>query len=119
MCRRVSPAATVWLTARTNAVENVLVALHADLPDTDETAGVTLPAIRCTMGELVAEVAAHRDTLEFAVSCRPDAVLERGFGHWPKLDASLAAGHGFRDDGDLRTLVDSVITDIQAWDCTT
>lgn len=110
----VSSAATVWITSCATAVENVLAALHGDILDTDDVPGVTLPAVRCTMAELVAEVAAHNETREFAVTYQPDAGMERGFGRWPALDSSRATSQGFRADRDLRSLVDSVINDIRS-----
>jgi len=65
-----------------------------------------LPALRASMQELVAAIAAlHDPGVSARVSYRPDARLQAQFASHPPLHCPASLEAGFHHDGDLRRLV--------------
>jgi nucleoside-diphosphate-sugar epimerase len=95
----VGPDATVWLMSVGRAAANLVHALHAP-----SSPAITLPALRTSIADLVATIAAGRPT---AIGYAPDPDQEAQFGCQPPLETPLAESLGFRHDGDLANLVQS------------
>jgi D-erythronate 2-dehydrogenase len=70
---------------------------------------VTLPALRITMGDLVAEVAHQCGCSVNLVSYEPDPELEAAFAAQPRLSTPAAVRAGFGHDGTLEALVGSAL----------
>ena len=100
-----SREATVWVMSASRAIDNLLHA--AGLPRTPAASvrAFTLPALRVTMGELVAAVVRRTGCDQALVSFERDAALEAQFGRLPPLETRTADGLGFRHDGDLDALI--------------
>jgi nucleoside-diphosphate-sugar epimerase len=104
----VSPDATLWLMSRQLTVHNLIHALGID-----ENRSLTLPALRTTMGTLVAAVARKTDADPALVSYTPDIAIESGFGRQPPLATDLADILGFRADPDVDALVAAALSDMK------
>jgi nucleoside-diphosphate-sugar epimerase len=109
----VSAQATTWLLSRSRTVENILHALEADSAAMPDNRALALPALRCEMAALVKAILNHAGQDEDLISYAPAAAVERIFGRYPPLITKKARSLGFRDDGDLKTLVRNVFTDIE------
>jgi len=96
----VGPDATIWLMSVDRAAANLVHAL-----DCPSGPAINLPALRASVADLVAAVAGGRPS---AITYRPDPDLEAQFGRYPPLATPLADGLGFRHDGDLAGLVQSI-----------
>ena len=99
-----APDATTWLMSAKVCAANLV---DAALPRSAGEA-LTLPALTVGLGDLVAELARVGDTSGISFDEVPR--LRRAFGSHPPLDASEAAAHGFRSDGDLASLVRTAST---------
>ena len=73
------------------------------------TRAVTLPALRVAMRDLVANIARHAGTSAGTVRYKPDHDLESVFGAYPPLATEVAEALGFASDGELSTLVATVL----------
>jgi nucleoside-diphosphate-sugar epimerase len=105
----VSASGTIWAQSVACVAQNFVHALTLDPALLPPTRAVTLPALRVTMGDLAAEVAAQVGASTDLVSYAPDAALEAAFAAQPPLDTPAAQGAGFRHDGDLAALVASAL----------
>jgi D-erythronate 2-dehydrogenase len=101
----VSPGATMWLMSVSQLVSNLLHALNGDA-----TGSITLPALRVTMAELVANVANATGADPGLASYAPDPEIQAGFGNQPPLTTARADTLGFRHDGTVTQLVESALT---------
>ncbi len=105
----VSAEARFWLMSADRVAANLAHALR--MPDASlPTRAVTLPALHVSMAMLVAAIARAIGASPSLVDYRPDAVLEAQFGAYPPLFTPAARAAGFADDGDLATLVDTVLS---------
>lgn len=108
----VSPDASMWMMSVRQIVRNLTHAVEA--PDADgEPAAVTLPAVRATMAELVAEISRQTGSDPALVHYTPDPALEAMFGRYPQLDVRAAPAMGFTDDGSLAALVTAAVDAIR------
>lgn len=107
----VSPDATTWLMSVDRIVRNLRYALEA-VPEVGEPYALTLPAVRTSMQDLVAEISRQTGAEGTWVTYRPDPSLESGFGRFPPLDAAAARTAGFSDDGSLTGLVGAALDHI-------
>ena len=105
----VGPDATAWLMSARCCVDNLVRALDAPA---ETPAAVTLPAVRASMGELVAAIAAARGRDPGLVTYAPDPALEAQFGRQPPLTATAAEAAELNSDGDLAALVANVLEDL-------
>jgi nucleoside-diphosphate-sugar epimerase len=96
----VSPDATMWLMSVGQVADNLAHAVAIDA-----TGAVTLPALRVTMGALVAAIARATGADPALISYEPDPALEAGFGRLPPLTTQAAEAMGFVHDGTLADLV--------------
>lgn len=112
----VSAQATTWLLSRRRTVENIVHALESDSAAMPENRAVALPALRCEMAALVKAILNHAGQDEGLMSYAPAESVERIFGSYPPLITKKARALGFRDDGDLETLVRNVFADIETWE---
>jgi nucleoside-diphosphate-sugar epimerase len=101
----VSPGGTMWVMSVRCAAANLIHALTLDAALLPESRTLTLPALRLTMAELVAAVAAFRKADPGLVAYEPDARLEAAFAAQPPLATPLAEAAGFAHDGDEQKLV--------------
>lgn len=76
------------------------------------TRAVTLPALRISMADLVAEIARQCAVSPDLVRYAPDAALEAAFAAQPPLATPAAERAGFAHDGDLATLVSNALATI-------
>lgn len=102
----VSPAATCWWMSRECAVQNLSHA--ANVPESLWPARrvCQLPALRCSIEEIVRATAAVAGCrAEALISYRPVADVEERFGTLPPLRTPLADSLGFFHDGRAEQLV--------------
>jgi nucleoside-diphosphate-sugar epimerase len=102
----VAPHSTTWLMSVHRVVDNLLHA--AAIPDSvcRETRVWTLPALYCSMEQLVAAIAeVHGRKVLKRVSYGSNPELEANFGRFPPLRTAAADAAGFSHDGDLPNLV--------------
>ena len=105
----VSPEATSWLISVDRAAQNLVHALQFETEVMPPTRAVTLPALRVAMRDLVANIARHAGTSAGTVRYKPDHDLESVFGAYPPLATEVAEALGFASDGELSTLVATVL----------
>ncbi|WP_010543051.1 NAD-dependent epimerase/dehydratase family protein [Sphingomonas elodea] len=100
----VAPDATSWLCSVEACAANCVAALFADW-----TAGeaVTLPALRVTMSDLVAELVARFPHASIGHAEQP--ALRRAFGSYPPLATARAEALGFHAEPDLPALVSAAL----------
>jgi D-erythronate 2-dehydrogenase len=102
----VSADSTTWLMSIHRVVDNLLHAATLPMNGCRETHVWTLPALRASMSQLVAAIAAvHGAAVLTRVSYGSNPMLEANFGRYPKLVTAAAEAAGFAHDGDLATLV--------------
>ena len=109
----ISPRATLWLMSVRQCARNLIHALSLDEAILPDSRAVTLPALRVTMAELVAAVAAATGVDPDLASYAPDPGLEAAFGAHPALATAIAAAAGFRHDGQLGALVSETLRDVR------
>jgi hypothetical protein len=111
----------MWLMSVGRCVDNLLNAAGVAPEALPTSRAMTLPAIRVTMAELIAAIGegargegggADGARAAPAVTYQPDAALERAFGAYPPLTTVVAEAAGFRNDGDIASLVDRVLADL-------
>lgn len=105
----VSKNATCWLTSVECAAENFAHALTADLTKAPANRAVTLPALRVRMSDLVVSISEKTGFSPSLVTHTPDAELEATFGNYPPLTTLAGNEMGFRNDGSLDSLVETVL----------
>ena len=105
----VSADATIWAQSVARCADNFLHALTLDCSLLPPTRAVTLPALRVTMGELAARIAAQCGVSPDLVSYTSDTALEAAFGTQPPLSTPAAELAGFAHDGDVGNLVASAL----------
>lgn len=100
----VGPDATVWLMSAMRCADNLLHALQCPLPGWRDCVA-TLPAVRCTVADLIAAILEESGGDATAISYAPDEDVEAQFGRYPPLCTDLAEWLGFRADESLSGLV--------------
>ncbi len=103
----VAPDATSWLMSVRCCAANLVAAA---LGERTEQTAVTLPALRVTVGNLVAELGRHGDVSGIRFEEVP--ATRATFGSYPQLVTPRADALGFRHDGNLTKLVETVIGDL-------
>ena len=110
ICLPVSPDATCWLLSRRTLTGQLVKALA--LPEDPADTRLTLPALRVTLRDLVAEVASQTGSDASLVSHAPDPALEAAFGRQPPLSTPRADALGLHHDGSLAALVAHALADL-------
>ncbi|MFN3474303.1 MAG: NAD-dependent epimerase/dehydratase family protein [Blastomonas sp.] len=110
ICLPVSPDATCWLLSRRTLTGQLVKALA--LPEDPADTRLTLPALRVTLRDLVAEVASQTGSDAALVSHAPDLALEAAFGRQPPLCTPRADTLGLHHDGSLAALVADALADL-------
>jgi D-erythronate 2-dehydrogenase len=105
------PDASVWVMSAHCAAVNLVHAACLAPASVTTRPVVTLPALRVTMRELVAAVARQCDYDVARVRFECDERLEAQFARMPPLVSAMADSLGFRNDGDLDTLVSRALRD--------
>lgn len=103
----VSRRATIWLQSLVQTVDNLLHAMNLDAPSFGQRRAVLLPAIACSIEEVVDAITqvAGKNTAAL-VEYRPDDRIEPMFGRWPRpFTAVRGLELGFGVDPDVLTLV--------------
>jgi nucleoside-diphosphate-sugar epimerase len=101
-----SPQASIWASSVHNVVDNLLHAAQVDSARLPARRALALPTLHFTMGQLVEALAAvHGPRVRELIRWAPDERIETLFGHYPPLATPAADAAGFRNDGDLPTLV--------------
>jgi len=108
----VSAAGSIWAQSVRQCARNFLHALTLDSGLMPPTRAVTLPALRISMADLVAEIARQCAVSPDLVHYAPDAALEAAFAAQPPLATPAAERAGFAHDGDLATLVSNALATI-------
>lgn len=106
----VAEQGTIWAQSVSCAAANLLHAAKLDTAQLPPTRAVTLPALRVTVGDLVAEIARQCDTSPDLVRYAPDAALQATFAAQPPLLTPAADRAGFAHDGHLAALVASALS---------
>ena len=107
LCVPVAPDATSWLMSVRCCAANLVAAA---LGERSAQEAVTLPALRVTIGDLVAELAHHGDVSGIRFEEIP--ATRATFGSYPDLATPRADALGFRHDGSLMQLVEAVLADL-------
>lgn len=105
----VSNEATMWLMSVGQIVRCLARGLEVAAGKLPASRAVTLPAVRASMGELVAEICHQCSVVTELVSYVPDTTLELGFGRQSPLATRAADTLGFKSDGTLAELVRSTL----------
>ncbi|HYD04734.1 MAG TPA: NAD-dependent epimerase/dehydratase family protein, partial [Reyranella sp.] len=105
----VSPDATMWLMSVNQVARCLARALELAPVDLPPSSAATLPALRVSMAELVAELCRQCEADPGLVSYVPDPEIEMGFGRQPPLITREAERLGFFHDGDVTQLVRSAL----------
>jgi D-erythronate 2-dehydrogenase len=87
---------------------------QATMPIQQGSSRVTLlPALRATMGEIVAGIAElyGSDRLGL-IRYEPNEQVEAGFGRFPPMDSSAAEALGFQHDGSVIALIKNALQDV-------
>jgi nucleoside-diphosphate-sugar epimerase len=101
-----SPQATTWASSTPNVIDNLLHAATVPTTALPHSRALTLPALHFSMAALLDALAArHGPAVRAHVRFAPDPVIEALFGQQPPLHTPAARAAGFRDDGDLATLL--------------
>lgn len=108
----VSATGTVWLQSVGRAAANLAHGLDCALADLPPGRALTLPALRTTLGDLVAEIARQCGTDPALVRYAPDPALEATFAAQPPLATPASRRAGFADDGDLARLVGAALAEL-------
>ncbi len=103
----VAPDATSWLMSVRCCAANLVA---ATLGDRAAAEPVTLPALRVTIADLVAELAQRGDVSGLRFEEQPGT--RATFGSHPVLLTPRAEALGFRHDGTLSQLVETVLADL-------
>jgi nucleoside-diphosphate-sugar epimerase len=102
----VSADSTLWLMSVHCALDNLLHAALLTPRHCGDARSWTLPALRCSIAELVDAIGAAGGTdARSLIEYRPSPALEANFGRHPPLLTPAAEALGFRHDGALTTLV--------------
>lgn len=104
----VAPEATTWLMSAQTCAANLL---HAASSPESEAEAVNLPALTVRLENLVAGLGRVCDVS--GITYREDLCRRRTFGSYPPLDRRRAEAMGFMSDGDVRSLVDSVLSQLE------
>lgn len=107
LCVPVAADATSWLMSVRCCAANLV---GAALGERTAEAAVTLPALRVTIGDLVAELAHHGDVSGIRFEEIP--ATRATFGSYPALHTPRADTLGFQHDGSLARLVETVLADL-------
>ncbi len=107
LCVPVAADATSWLMSVRCCATNLVAAA---LGERSAEQAVTLPALRVTIGDLVAELVRHGDVSGIRFEEIP--ATRATFGSYPDLVTARADALGFRHDGDLAQLVETVLGDL-------
>jgi len=103
--------ATAWFMSLSRCVDNLLHAGAMPAPPAGTRRYFTLPAVRGSMRELVAALAARLGADPESITYEGDERLEAQFGRLPPLSTPLAQGLGFRSDGSIASLVQRALAD--------
>jgi len=107
LCVPVAADATSWLMSVRCCAANLVAAA---LGERTAQEAVTLPALRVTIGDLVTELARHGDVSGIRFEEIP--ATRATFGSYPVLSTAHADCLGFRHDGGLTQLVETVLADL-------
>ncbi|MDK2766579.1 MAG: NAD-dependent epimerase/dehydratase family protein [Sphingomonas sp.] len=107
LCVPVAADATSWLMSVRCCAANLVAAA---LGERAAQEALTLPALRVTMGDLVAELAHHGDVSGIRFEEVP--ATRATFGSYPELATPRADALEIRHDGDLAQLVETVLGDL-------
>ncbi len=107
LCVPVAVDATSWLMSVRCCAANLVAAA---LSERTAQEAVTIPALRVTIGDLVAELARHGDVSGIRFEEIP--ATRATFGSYPDLTTARADSLGFRHDGGLTQLVETVLADL-------
>jgi nucleoside-diphosphate-sugar epimerase len=99
----VAPTGTMWLMSAQSCADALIHAARG-LP-APPRGGVTLPALRTSMADLVTAISAMTRRRDARVRYQSDPIVEKLFARMPALFTPAADALGFRHDGDLPTLV--------------
>ena len=80
------------------------------MSDATAQQAVTLPALQVRIGDLIDTLARFGDVQQ--LTFEEDATTRRTFGSYPPLTTRRADDLGFRHDGSLTQLVETVLADL-------
>jgi nucleoside-diphosphate-sugar epimerase len=102
----VSGSATAWWMSVSRCAKNLRHAAAVPLGDVPPERVWMLPALRCSMGEIVDALArAHGPKTWELISYRPQPALEKKLASFPPLEVTRAESAGFLHDGSVDALV--------------
>jgi D-erythronate 2-dehydrogenase len=102
----VSASATAWWMSVSRCAKNLQHAAAVPAADVPHEQVWMLPALRCSMGEIVDTLArAHGSKTRELISYQPQPALEKKLASFPPLNVTRAEAAGFRHDGSIDSLV--------------
>ena len=105
----VSDDATLWVMSVAQCVENLVHAGRLDGSLMPASRTVTLPALYCSMGDIVQALCREFNQPDFLVTYQKEDALQALFGDYPPLHSCAAEKAGFSHDGSVVNLVRSAI----------
>jgi nucleoside-diphosphate-sugar epimerase len=111
----VSAQAAMWWMSAKCCGQNLIHAATMSSTLLPANRTVQLPALRATMGQIVAGLAAlYGEDRHDLVRYQPNPQIEAGFGQFPPMDNRIAQALGFQHDGSVESLITNALESHQA-----
>jgi nucleoside-diphosphate-sugar epimerase len=110
----VPPEATFWLLSLARCIDNLIHAARMPVDGVPPSRAVTLPALRLSVPDLADSLVRTTRRRANLVSYVPEAGIEAVFGRYPELSTALAGRLGFRNDGNVDALVETVLRELDS-----
>lgn len=105
----VSPQGRTWLLSRTACADNLLKAAMITPDRLGERRAITLPAVQCSMADLIDGLRRRYPHSPSRVRFEPDPWLDAQFAAYPPLATPLAESLGFAADEGVDRLIEHAI----------
>ena len=100
----------MWWMAAQCCAKNLLHAATLPVGALPASRVTLLPALRATLGEIVAGIAELYGSDRLELMCyEPVKSIEAGFGRFPPMDSSVAESLGFHHYGTIKALIQNAL----------
>ncbi len=110
----VSERAHSWLISVSRCIDNLIHAARMSPKAWPKGRALTMPALRVSMVELMDALARATGSNADRVSYEPQEWIETVYGSYPPLATPLSERFGFRNDGNVDTLVRTVLAALRS-----
>lgn len=110
----VSQRAHSWVISVSRCIDNLIHAARMPTDAWPKTRALTLPALRVSIPELADALARATGSNADRLSYELQEWIEATYGSYPPLSTTLADGLGFRSDGDVDELVQTVLSELRS-----